>query len=47
MEWKTSNELKKELKKYVVKNADELIIELNEKRKNWSIKSNEKILCMK
>ena len=46
MEWKTSRELKKELKKYVLETADELICELKEKRKNWSIKSNEKELCM-
>jgi len=46
MEWKTSKELKKELKKYVLETANELIFELKEKRKNWSIKSNKKILCM-
>ena len=33
MEWKTSKELKRELHKYTLKTADELILELRKKRK--------------
>jgi len=33
MKWKTSMELKKELNKYVLETADELIVELKEKRR--------------
>ena len=45
MEWKTSKQLKKELNRYVLETADELIVELKEKRKSGKIKNNEKVLC--
>jgi hypothetical protein len=47
MEWKTSKELKKELHNFVLKTADDLILELNERRKKWEMKTNEKVLCTK
>jgi len=46
MEWKTSKQLKEELNKYVLETADELIIELKNRRKEWKIKSNENVLCI-
>ncbi len=47
MKWKTSKELKEELHNYVLQTADDLMIELKEKRKTWKSESNKNILCMK
>lgn len=47
MKWKTSKELKKELHKYIIETADELIYELKEKRWKWELINNQDILCMR
>jgi hypothetical protein len=47
MEWKTSKDLKKELHKYVLQTADELVVELRERKETWRIKSKQEDLCMK
>jgi len=46
MKWKNSKELKKELHNYVLQTADELVVELKERKDMWKIRSKQEELCI-